>query len=353
MLKKKGFLRAEPMRMMDMPMFRSVMDSVPLGMVFLLAAPGSVNRANRYFLELPRYHREYILAYLRDRFLTKPGPYSNRAFVEEIEIIGRDGSKFIYRIISYPVLEEDYVLFVHALSSPSILTQNRQENIFFDQLSEMVAEIAHEIGNPLTAMNTMLQVLQQNLSEWDENKIKDYIGRSISEIQRLNDFLNRIRGISGETALDIRPVGLRMLLRRVFERNQECFRKGSVTFHNLVKPGICVFVDEGALFRILLNLMNNSLNFLKPGQEISVSLSNIQKDFVTMVYTNNGPPIPGADLERIFSPFYTTRQAGEGIGLAISLKLMTRMGGLIKATPPEEGKDGVRFVLYLPRGECP
>lgn len=353
MLRKKELLRAGPMRVKDMAMIRSVIDSLPLGMVFLPFASGSENRANRYFLELPVYHREYILSFVRNQFESKPGLNVNRGFVEEVEILDRDGRSFIYQLISYPVLEEDNILFVHPIASPSILKQNLQGNIFFDQLSEMVAEIAHEIGNPLTAINTMLEVLQQNISEWDVDKIKDYIGRSVSEIQRLNDFLNRIRGISGETALDIRPVGLRMLLRQVYERNQERFRAGNITFHNRVKSGVCVNVDEGALFRILLNLMNNSLNFLKSGQEVSVYLTKLEKDYVTLVYANNGPPIPEEDLERIFSPFFTTHREGEGIGLAISLKLITRMGGLIKATPPEEGKDGARFVLYLRRAECP
>jgi signal transduction histidine kinase len=69
--------------------------------------------------------------------------------------------------------------------------------------------------------------------------------------------------------------------------------------------------------------------------------------FIKLIYRNNGKSIPEESLKKIFYPLYTTREEGKGIGLAVSQKLMTRMGGTMKAISPEDGI-GAKFVLYIP-----
>jgi len=99
--------------------------------------------------------------------------------------------------------------------------------------------------------------------------------------------------------------------------------------------------------QILFNLLNNSLHILSPGKEINIYVEKEDEYYITMVYRNNGPPIPEELMEKIFSPLFTTHNKRKGIGLAISLKLMTRMGGTIKAVPPEDGA-GEKFVRHVP-----
>ena len=115
----------------------------------------------------------------------------------------------------------------------------------------------------------------------------------------------------------------------------------------MIDEGVEVLLDKEAFHQIILNLMNNSMHILSPGQEIKIYVDDRDELFVKFVYRNNGVPIPNELMEKIFSPLYTTKDRGGGIGLAISLKLMTRMGGTMKAVPPEDGI-GVKFLLYIP-----
>lgn len=329
-----------------------VCDSIPIGIIAMDPRTVLPVFANRHFMAFSPTQQNQIVGHIRVRILRKKTAESSVSLNEEIEI-RENGKRYIFGFTIYPVREDMTVVFVSDIASKSILLQSRQDNLFFDRFSEMVAEVAHEIGNPLTGITTILQVLRLNIAGWTREKIDNYLQRCISEIDRLNEFLNRIRDISGETALDIRPVVLRDVLMSVYESNRVRFEIRKVAFHCRVDSDICVRVDEGAFYRILLNLVNNSLSFLKAGQEVNVYLENVDKSFVSMVFCNNGPSIPGKDLNRIFAPFFTTRETGNGIGLTISLKLITRMGGLMLATPPLEGEQGARFVIHIPRGDCP
>lgn len=348
----KDSFPAVPFNETDPMVSREICDSIPIGIIAIDPGTTMPTFANRHFLRFSPAQQKQIVGHILRRLHQKSAREPAMPLNEEIEIREND-HRYIFGFTIYPVRNDMIVVFVSDIASKSILMQSRQDNLFFDRFSEMVAEVAHEIGNPLTGITTILQVLRLNIDGWTREKIDDYLHRCISEIDRLNAFLNRIRDISGEASLDIQTVVLRDLLMSVYERNRVRFEIRKVAFHCRVNNDICVRVDEGALYRILLNLVNNSLNCLKAGQQVNVYLESVDQSFVSLVFSNNGPSIPEEDLDRIFSPFFTTRETGEGIGLTISLKLITRMGGLMLATPPLEGQNGARFVIHIPRGQCP
>jgi two-component system sensor kinase len=211
----------------------------------------------------------------------------------------------------------------------------------------MVAEIAHEIGNPLSGISMSLQVLTSQINSWDREKTRDYLEKTTREINRLALFLKRIRDISTENKLEIKQTALKDIIDDVIERNRDALTAKSIGFINEVEEQVPVAVDDVAFFQILLNLVKNSLQILQPGQEIRTFVESVDDYYTKLIYRNNGPPIPDDQRQKIFSPFYTTRDRGGGIGLSISLKLMTRMGGTIKAIRPDDGR-GAKFVLYIP-----
>jgi signal transduction histidine kinase len=97
----------------------------------------------------------------------------------------------------------------------------------------------------------------------------------------------------------------------------------------------------------MLNLLKNSIQILERNRVIEIYIESIDEYYIKLVYRNNGPQIPEDSLEKIFSPFYTTKEEGGGIGLSVSLKLMARMGGTIRAEQPSGG-EGAKFGIYIP-----
>lgn len=246
----------------------------------------------------------------------------------------------------YHIENGTYIFLLSKISSKTVFFNSKNENIFFDKLSELIAEVAHEIGNPLAGINMSLQVLLNNFTQWPEEKSVEYISRTILEIERLSGFLKSIREMSKETELEMKWVNLHNIVNKLFLQNSDLIRKQKIKIENSIEKDLDIYIDENALYQILLNLLNNSLHVLKPNQKIRLYIEDIDPLYIKFVFRNNGTPIASNIIDKIFSPFFTTKEDGEGIGLAISLKLMTRMGGTIMVETPED-TPGAKFTLYI------
>jgi len=156
-----------------------------------------------------------------------------------------------------------------------------------------------------------------------------------------------MREVSDEYKLEIKPANLKKVIDGVLLQNEDLLKQKKIEYKNSAAEDIIVSIDEVAFHQIILNLINNSLQILPPGKSIKIEVEDIDEYYVRVVYRNDGDPIPEDQMEKIFSPLYSTKGKRKGIGLAISLKLMTRMGGTMKAVPPEDGI-GVKFILYVP-----
>ncbi|MCK5220039.1 MAG: HAMP domain-containing histidine kinase, partial [Candidatus Aminicenantes bacterium] len=201
-------------------------------------------------------------------------------------------------------------------------------------------------GNPLAGINMSLQVLLTNINKWPKDKSIDYISRTIQEMDRLSDFLQSIREVSRETELKMRWLNLHDLVENLFKQNSDLIKEKKILTENKIDKDMEVYIDKNGFYQIILNLLNNSLHVLKQNQKISVYIEEIDQLYIKLIFKNNGPPIDIKIIDKIFSPFFTTKEKGEGLGLAISLKLMTRMGGTIKVETPEN-KIGAKFIIYV------
>jgi signal transduction histidine kinase len=345
-LEKNEKIRLENYLKKENPNLKAIFDHFNMGIIFINFKKQSVLFSNEFFRNIAfkkeKAIMENIYGHIRDN-VDDPHRFSIN---QEIHV--RDnGSNFLFGFSTYRIYDDIVAVLLSEIASKSIYVQSRQENEFFTKLSELVAEIAHEIGNPLSGINMSLQVLLFNLAIWPKEKITDYIERTISEINRLSLFLKRIRDISNENKLEMKSVNLRSIIQDVYRQNEEILKQKTIGFSNRIDDRITVELDEVAFFQIMLNLLRNSLQILEPGEQIEIFIESVDDFYIKLIYRNNGKPIPLESLGKIFSPFYTTKDRGDGIGLSISLKLMTRMGGTIKAVQPEDGI-GAKFVIYIP-----
>ncbi|MCK4836831.1 MAG: HAMP domain-containing histidine kinase [Candidatus Aminicenantes bacterium] len=330
----------------DNIILQTIFDEINMGIIFIDYKKKTLLLANTYFKSMVK-PRETIILEPIINFINKNIENKHSFNLSQDLKIRVNGKMSEFGFTTYRITNEIIVVLLSEIASKSIYIQSQQENQFYDKLSELVAEIAHEIGNPLSGINMSLQVLGHNISIWPQEKIKNYIDRTISEINRLSVFLKRIRDISNENKLEMKTINLKSIIDDVYKQNEEILKQKRIVFKNQVEKNILIFIDNVAFFQIILNLLKNSLHILKPKNEIFIYVDSIDDYYIKLVYRNNGKPIPEDLLDKIFSPFYTTKDRGDGIGLSISLKLMTRMGGTIKAVQPEDGK-GAKFVIYIP-----
>lgn len=312
-----------------------------LGIALIDPQKEKVIYENNYLKKYNKENRDHIISHIIKHFATK----KNDTF-QEVKL--KSGSIIGYSV--YPATGNNQLILLNEISYKKLFIENKNQNDYFTQLSSLTAEIAHEVGNPLSSVTMTLQVLLKDFNNWDNDLKKDYIGISIKELNRLSKFLKRVREISLENKLDLKHQPLKPLIEQVINNNKVLFDKKNIEIENKVPNSLKVLIDESSFYQVLFNLFHNSTSILPRAGKISIDVDEnnpVSSHFIKLIYRNNGPVLKDEEKKKMFLPFFTNREKGSGIGMSLALKLMTRMGGTINLTSPPEGW-GAQFTIYIP-----
>jgi len=213
-----------------------------------------------------------------------------------------------------------------------------------ESLGELVAGVAHELNNPLTAILGYAQILgglEGIEREHALHTIEDEAQRAARIVRNLLSFARQRPG-------QRRPVNLKEVLRRVIDLRRYALEVDNV--HVTTRLGLVpeVEVDEGQFEQVFLNLLSNAQQALQErGGEIVISTWQ-DGDRIYITFGDSGPGIPEELRARIFEPFFTTREvgSGQGMGLAIVYGVVTHHGG--RTWVEENPQGGATFVIELP-----
>lgn len=232
----------------------------------------------------------------------------------------------------------------------------------FAELGQLMAGIVHEIRNPLNAMRLNLHVLdRQQFTHHDGHGTADASGASSSEIIReTNREIERIEHLmrillgyarpdqSHNENLDVRREVQATLgfLRPTLDKSDI-----QVQLHVPDMPAM-VSMDRDRLRQIMINLINNAKEAVDMSGTIQIAVS-ADEQVVEIVVADNGPGVPSADRERIFEPFYSTKELGTGLGLALVRRFVEECGGTIvcERNSPHGARFVMRFNAVLPESE--
>ena len=220
-------------------------------------------------------------------------------------------------------------------------------------LGEMTAGIAHEIKNPLHAMKGTAEILRDAVPEGvPERRMLEL---HIEEIDRLGQTADRFLSFARPIPASLRPVEPKTLIDRVVSLVSTQARKEGVETV-VATEGTAdiprVMGDPDLLVQLLLNIALNAVQAMAPGGggTLTFSLGTERqggKAYVQVRVANTGPPIPEESLERVFDPFYTTKDGGTGLGLSICSRIADQHEGALTVRNLP-GERGVEFSLTLP-----
>lgn len=212
-------------------------------------------------------------------------------------------------------------------------------------IGTLAAGVAHELNNPLNNIYVSTQVLVRELGDQASSTVRevasDIMGQSVRVKKIVSDLLEFARGREPQIG-DVELIGL---IRGVFERLQPNEAGVSLGLDS-DRDAVTVRADREQMERVFINLFTNAAEAMEGRGTISVSVLAAEKT-VQIRVSDTGPGIPKILLEKVFEPFYTTKDSGTGLGLAIVFNIVQRHGGEI-TLESEEGR-GATFEITLPR----
>jgi len=212
-------------------------------------------------------------------------------------------------------------------------------------MGETSAIVAHELRNPLVAIGGFARALLRNLTEDDPNRqYAQIISEETSRLERIiHDLLDFIR--PQKMMRKILPVD--ELVREVARKMQPAFTNGAVELElDLQGDGTEVNCHPGEIQQVLQNLALNAVQAQPDGGHIRFSSRPLEGGVLFQV-ADHGPGIAKDVADKMFSPFYTTKAAGSGLGLTICAQIIKAHGGVLRGENLAEG--GACFSFILPR----
>jgi signal transduction histidine kinase len=212
-------------------------------------------------------------------------------------------------------------------------------------LGQMAATVAHEIKNPLSAIKSIAQVMREDV------QLAGEYGRDLSlivgETDRLNQSVTQLLSFARTAPPKLAPCRTDELLHAIIELfSAEARGRGLTLEANILTRHELDGESVSALRDALSNLLINALQATPAGGRVCVEAIEDEKNLVISV-SDSGKGIAPELLERIWNPFFTTKQRGTGLGLAIVRKRMEEVGGTARLSARNENK-GARFELSVP-----
>ena len=232
-------------------------------------------------------------------------------------------------------------------------------------IGEMSARLAHEIKNPLASIIIGIQLFKKRHPEDGDAKYLDMI---ISEIQRIDDLVKDLLTYSKTSVPHMSPVDVREVIKNVLNILEPQFEHYHIQVHQHVRDGALttIIADEAAIHQAFMNIVSNAVDAMPKGgtltirigyqkarkkviQEGEITYEYPEQEFLRVDIHDTGKGIEDAYLDKIYTPFFSTKAQGTGLGLSIVKNIMDE--NMAKITVSSSKDKGTTFSLLFLKGE--
>ncbi|MEQ9410097.1 MAG: ATP-binding protein [Fuerstiella sp.] len=244
------------------------------------------------------------------------------------------------------------VVYVRDVTQKALLEERLRRMERYMGLGSLAAGLQHEIKNPLSALSLHIQLLRERLAlELPHPDIQEMLDILHTEVSRISQVLDGFRNYASIRQLGRSPVVVGELIEKLVRLlRPQAETQGVKIVADMPSPPVgTVLADSVQLEQVLLNLALNAVAAMSDGGTLTFTVS-LQDDSVRVDVTDTGHGIPAEVRSQIFDPYFTTRNEGTGMGLALCDKIIRQHDGSIDVTSGDERGDlgGTEFTILLP-----
>jgi signal transduction histidine kinase len=209
------------------------------------------------------------------------------------------------------------------------------------------ASIAHEVNNPLQAVQNCLHLATRE--DLPEEKRKEYLGLARTELERLMLTTRRMLDFYRPNTTALEKIDVKEMLEYVINLMNKQFSEANLKVEIDAPAKLPSVMAVGSqIQQVFINLSLNAADAMPLGGVLKIKVRPASKG-VELLFIDNGPGIPKEKQQNIFEPFFSTKDGGTGLGLTVSYNIITAHGGTLEYLP--DRGPGACFRIILPGGE--
>ena len=300
---------------------------------------------------------EELGSFLEDRNIQLILPMKRRDEIFYLIMLGQknDGTYYSYDDIENLMLFANEInVFLHRNYLYNKVQEEKEERARLEKLAalgQLTAGIAHEIRNPLSTISTAVETLK--MADSDDQIREKMIKYIEEEVQRMSNLINDFLMFSKIGRANIELFDAQNIAEKL-----EVFLEsicGEIAHEVKVSVQSEIYVDNKLIYQILTNLTKNAAEAIKqqcnetqmPCEQGWIRINIAEKDdYLVLIVANNGPRIPREEYNKIFEPFYTTKENGTGLGLSLVANMVKAMQGemILRSSQKQ-----TRFIIKIPK----
>jgi nitrogen fixation/metabolism regulation signal transduction histidine kinase len=318
-----------------------LIDSSPLGIV-VLDLDEKILEINKSGIRTLGLTDEDIMGkYLTDLHSNLATEISKIAYEEKQLVVLGDGQKYLCRKLFF---------MDHGFKHPFYIIEEFTEEIRKaerDAYGKLIRMMAHEVNNTIGSVNSIMSSIHSNPESFagsDKDDIVKMLGIAIQRNYQMNRFMQNFSNVVKLPLPEKEKMDLNESLRLVIESySSEMKEKNIIVKMNFDNASPVIYADRSQMEQVFLNIIKNSKEAVGNDGNISVSTS---ANPVKIVFEDDGTGLAKEVTEKIFTPFFSTKPGGQGIGLTLVQEILTNHGFSFSFRNREEG--GTEFVIILP-----
>jgi len=249
--------------------------------------------------------------------------------------------------------DDDFSLARLVISQAALLFEKERSLLNATRLitmGNMISEISHDLRKPLTSIKGGLQVISKKLPAEIGNS--EFFKTVEHEVHRMNELVRELVDFSNPNKYQTEKIDLRKLVTKAAELIKPDLRKNTVEFQSEFDTANWeVIVSKNQILEVLLNVFMNAIQAMPDGGKLTVNglierPDHKKTDFLALRITDSGQGIKKENLSKVFDRYFTTKETGTGLGLAVVERIISAHDGTLTVTSKEG--TGTVFTLYFP-----